>query len=82
MSITHPVPLENVTVGKRVDGLDDAHLLRLYNDMVRVRAFEDEVVEAFRAGLIPGSTHPCIGQEAIKAGALDAIQQRDLILAT
>jgi TPP-dependent pyruvate/acetoin dehydrogenase alpha subunit len=82
MSSSYPVPVEEVAVGERVGGVDDKHLLRLYRDMVRVRAFEEEVVDAFRAGLIPGSTHPCIGQEAIKAGALDAIEQRDLILAT
>jgi TPP-dependent pyruvate/acetoin dehydrogenase alpha subunit len=50
--------------------------------MVQVRVFEEEVVDAFNAGLIPGSTHPCIGQEAIKAGALDAIEPSDLVLAT
>jgi acetoin:2,6-dichlorophenolindophenol oxidoreductase subunit alpha len=50
--------------------------------MIRVRVFEEEVVDAFRAGLIPGSTHPCIGQEAIKAGALNAIEPSDLVLAT
>ena len=50
-------------------------LLELYRDMVRVRAFEEEVVAAFGAGLIPGSTHPCIGQEAIKAGALSALRR-------
>lgn len=82
MSLSYPVPFEHATVGTRVDGLDDKHLRQLYSDMVRVRAFEDEVVEAFRAGLIPGSTHPCIGQEAIKAGVLDAVERRDLVLAT
>ena len=29
--------------------------------MARVRAFEEEVIDAFGKGLIPGSTHPCIG---------------------
>jgi pyruvate dehydrogenase E1 component alpha subunit len=82
MSITYPVPVEKITIGERPRGLDDENLIRLYRNMVRVRAFEEEVVEAFRAGLIPGSTHPCIGQEAIKVGALDAIQQEDLVLAS
>src|SRR5919204_3216764 len=82
MSITYPVPVEKVSVGERTPGVDDLHLLRLYRDMVRVRVFEEEVVDAFRAGLIPGSTHPCIGQEAIKAGAIDAIEPDDLVLAT
>jgi len=77
-----PVPVDEAQVGERPADLTDEHLLKLYRDMVRVRVFEEEVVDAFRAGLVPGSTHPCIGQEAIKAGALDAIEQSDLVLAT
>src|SRR5439155_25281939 len=62
---TLPIPVEEAPVGERPAAFDDEHLVRLYADMIRVRAFEEEVVDAFRAGLIPGSTHPCIGQEAI-----------------
>jgi pyruvate dehydrogenase E1 component alpha subunit len=50
--------------------------------MRRVRAFEEQVVDAFAQGLIPGSTHPCIGQEAIKAGAVAALRPDDLVFAT
>ena len=77
-----PAPVELAEAGERPRDLADERLLGLYRDMVRVRAFEDEVVDAFRAGLIPGSTHPCIGQEATKAGALAAIEPDDLVLAT
>ncbi len=77
-----PIPVDEAPVGERPDDVTDEHLLELYGDMVRVRVFEEEIVDAFRAGLIPGSTHPCIGQEAIKAGALDAIEPSDLVLAT
>ena len=77
-----PVPVDEAPVGERPGDLTDEHLLRLYQDMIRVRVFEEEVVDAFRAGLVPGSTHPCIGQEGIKAGALDAIDPSDLVLAT
>ena len=77
-----PVPVEQAEAGERPADLSDEQLVGLYRDMARVRAFEDEVVDAFRAGLIPGSTHPCIGQEASKAGALAAIEEDDLVLAT
>ncbi len=79
---TIPVPVDEAPVGERPESLTDEHLLKLYEDMARVRIFEEEVVDAFRAGLVPGSTHPCIGEEAIKAGALDAIEPSDLVLAT
>src|SRR5262249_31092908 len=77
-----PAAVEDAPSGERPLDLTDEHLIKLYTDMVRVRAFEEEVVDAFRTGLIPGSTHPCIGQEAIKAGAVDAIASADLVLAT
>lgn len=82
MSVTYPLPVDEAPVGEHPIGLDADDLARLHHAMVRVRAFEEEVVDAFRAGLVPGSTHPCIGQEAIKVGALDAIERRDLVLAT
>lgn len=81
MTIT-PIPVDDAPVGARPSGLSDEQLVGLYRDMMRIRAFEDEVVDAFRKGLVPGSTHPCIGQEASKAGSLDVIEPSDLVLAT
>jgi TPP-dependent pyruvate/acetoin dehydrogenase alpha subunit len=78
---TIPVPVAEANAGERPD-LGDDQLLGLFQMMVRIRRLEEEVVEAFNSGLIPGSTHPCIGQEAIKAGAMSAIRQDDLVLAT
>jgi TPP-dependent pyruvate/acetoin dehydrogenase alpha subunit len=77
-----PVPVDEAVPGARPDGLDDDALLGLYRQMVRVRTFEEEVIDAFNKGLIPGSTHPCIGTEAIKAGALSTLRPDDLVFAT
>jgi len=77
-----PVPVDEAAPGERPgDAADDA-LVELYRAMVRVRAFEEQVIDAFNAGLIPGSTHPCIGAEGIKAGALSTLRQDDLVFAT
>lgn len=81
MTSTLPVAVDELVVGAP-PGLPAQRLLALYTVMSRIRAFEDEVVSAFKAGLIPGSTHPCIGQEAIKAGVVDALAPGDLMLAT
>ena len=77
-----PVPVDEAVPGPRPDAVDDDALLALYREMVRVRAFEDEVIDAFAKGLIPGSTHPCIGAEGIKAGALSTLRPDDLVFAT
>lgn len=57
-------------------------LLDWYEQMHAIRAFEESAIDLFRKGLITGSTHPCIGQEAIAVGACGALQPSDLILAT
>ena len=75
-----PVPVDEAVPGPRPDGARRRRLLALYREMVRVRAFEEEVIEAFGKGLIPGSTHPCIGAEGIKAGALSTLRPDDLVL--
>ena len=65
MTSTLPVAVDELVVGAPPE-LPAQRLLELYTVMSRIRAFEDEVVSAFKAGLIPGSTHPCIGQIAVR----------------
>lgn len=77
-----PEKLETVQPGDRPSALGDGEIIDLYRQMKRIRAFEEQVVDAFARGLIPGSTHPCIGQEAIKVGVMRALAKGDLVLAT
>jgi acetoin:2,6-dichlorophenolindophenol oxidoreductase subunit alpha len=77
-----PVPVDEAVAGPRPADLADDALLGAYRQMVRVRVFEEEVIDAFAQGLVPGSTHPCIGTEAIKAGALSTLRPDDLVFAT
>lgn len=57
-------------------------LLALYQRMVLIRTFEEHAIELFSKGLITGSTHPCIAQEAVSVGACSALKPGDLVLAT
>ena len=57
-------------------------LLGFYSQMVTIRYFEEDVVKLFGKGLISGSTHPCIAQEAISVGAIAALGKDDQVLAT
>ena len=77
-----PVTVEDAVPGDRPPDLDDADLVDLYLTMARIRAFEEQVIDAYNARLVPGSTHPCIGQEASKVGAISALAPEDLVLAT
>jgi acetoin:2,6-dichlorophenolindophenol oxidoreductase subunit alpha len=57
-------------------------LLGFYRQMVTIRCFEEDVVRLFGKGLISGSTHPSIAQEAISVGAIAALEKQDQVLAT
>ncbi len=60
-----------------------AQLFPLYEDMVRVRFFEEKVRDdLFPAGLIPGTVHLYIGQEATGVGAIRALEPQDYVLST
>jgi pyruvate dehydrogenase E1 component alpha subunit len=77
-----PIPVDEAVPGERPTDLSDEGLVGLYRTMAWIRAFEEQVLDAYNSRLVPGSTHPCIGQEATKAGAIQAIRQDDLVLAT
>ena len=63
-------------------GIDiDTHL-RIYRTMVECRFFETRAQELFFEGLVRGTTHLGIGQEAIAAGFAAAIRADDYSFAT
>lgn len=53
-----------------------------YRTMSTIRAFEERCLELGAEGLIAGSIHLCLGQEAIPAGAVAALADDDYILTT
>jgi pyruvate dehydrogenase E1 component alpha subunit len=50
--------------------------------MWTIRFFEENAIASFRKGLFTGSTHPCIGQEAIAVGGAAALEPADQVFAT
>src|SRR6188474_2379758 len=57
-------------------------LLDLLRTMAEIRFFEDKIYELYRAGALKGASHLSAGQEAVPAGAVAAITQRDLVAST
>jgi len=57
-------------------------LLDWYEQMWIIRCFEDHAIDSFRKGLFTGSTHPCIGQEAIAVAGAAALEPTDQVFAT
>jgi len=54
----------------------------LYKKLVLVRRFEEKVDELFRQGKIYGSVHTSVGQEAVAVGVGEALEGKDLVMAT
>ena len=50
--------------------IDAEQSIQLYRMMVRIRTFEETVLEMFRTGRGPRHSHLSIGQEAVAAGSL------------
>ena len=47
--------------------------------MLRIRLFEQQVLEEFQHGRVFGTTHTCIGQEANPIGAVGALRRTDVV---
>jgi len=56
--------------------------LRMYEQMRRIRTFEERVNELYRSAKMPGLAHLYIGQEAVAVGVCEALRQDDYITST
>src|SRR5216683_1006555 len=52
----------------------------LYQVMVRIRRFDEKTVELFNAGLVKGTAHSYVGQEAVAAGACANLTDADSVI--
>jgi 2-oxoisovalerate dehydrogenase E1 component len=60
--------------------LDTAALQALWHMMWRIRRFDERVRELFLEGVVKGTAHSCVGQEAIAAGACAVLRDDDFII--
>ncbi|WP_411277007.1 pyruvate dehydrogenase complex E1 component subunit beta [Gaiella sp.] len=55
-------------------------LLEQYRRMLLIRSFEERAAELFEQGVIFGTAHSCVGQEAIAVGAAGAMRETDYLV--
>jgi len=53
-----------------------------YRTMLVIRLFEEKVEKLFSDGVIRGTTHPAIGQEAIAVGVCSVLEKNDYVTST
>ncbi len=57
-------------------------LLDLYTTMLRIRSFEERIVDLYARGQVPGLAHLYIGEEAVAAGVCAHLREDDYITST
>jgi TPP-dependent pyruvate/acetoin dehydrogenase alpha subunit len=75
-------PEPEVLPWSSADPADAAALLEAYEAMSLIRRFEEEIQRQFLKGEIHGTTHLCIGEEAIPVGIARAMEPGDRLAAT
>jgi TPP-dependent pyruvate/acetoin dehydrogenase alpha subunit len=58
---------------------DEPRAERLYRRMLFIRRFEQSLLELFDTGVLNGTTHACIGQEADAVAVVDHLREGDHI---
>lgn len=61
---------------------DVEHWLHVYQQMAKIRAFEEKVNELYMKALMPGLAHLYSGQEAVAVGVCEALNREDYITST
>lgn len=63
-------------------GIAREKLEQIYEKMLLTRYFEEKVAHLFSMGVMHGTTHLYIGEEAVAAGVIAAMDPKDVILST
>jgi TPP-dependent pyruvate/acetoin dehydrogenase alpha subunit len=62
--------------------LDQNKCLKLYEQMLTIRMFEEKAIELFEQNLIRGNIHSCNGQEAVSVGVCSVLHRDDYMVNT
>lgn len=62
--------------------IDNKRCVKMYEQMLTIRRFEEKAIELFEHNLIRGNIHPCIGQEAVSVGACTPLRRDDFMVNT
>ncbi|MEQ1880025.1 MAG: dehydrogenase E1 component subunit alpha/beta [Burkholderiales bacterium] len=60
--------------------MEKKHLEAIYRSMLRIRRFDEGVSDLFKEGLVKGTAHSYVGQEAVAAGACAALTRDDFVV--
>jgi pyruvate dehydrogenase E1 component alpha subunit len=70
------------TSGSRPDALDVEQWLHAYEQMAKIREFEEKANELYMKAIMPGLTHLYSGQEAVAVGVCEVLRRDDYVTST
>jgi pyruvate dehydrogenase E1 component alpha subunit len=62
--------------------LSKERILKMYQDMLKIRYFENKITDLYSRGLMPGLAHLYIGEEAVAVGVCANLTKRDFAVST
>ncbi len=60
--------------------MEKQDLEAVYRTMLRIRRFDEGVMDLFKEGLVKGTAHSYVGQEAVAAGACSVLNKDDFVV--
>lgn len=74
--------MENKFKSIKSYSLGKENILKMYQSMLKIRYFENEITNVYSKGLMPGLAHLYIGEEAIAVGVCANLTERDFAVST
>jgi pyruvate dehydrogenase E1 component alpha subunit len=72
----------DVVSRSKPEAMDIEHWLHAYEQMAKIREFEEKVNELYMKALMPGLAHLYSGQEAVAVGVCEALRKDDYVTST
>ena len=80
--MSEPTEKASVSTDIGLSSVDSEQWLFIYQQMCKIRAFEENANELYLSAKLPGLTHMYIGQEAVAVGVCEALRRDDYITST
>lgn len=80
--VSRPLGYQKEIAPMETVNLDPEQWLHMYEQMNKIRAFEESANELYTSARMPGLTHLYIGEEAVAVGVCEALRKDDYITST
>src|SRR5688572_4811294 len=80
--VSRPIGYQTTLAPVESVQLDPEQGLHMYEQMCKIRAFEEASNELYTSARMPGLTHLYVGEEAVAVGVCEALRRNDYITST